>query len=439
VVVTGTSTPTISMAAASTTSDGYLDSLDWNTFNAKMNNPLTTTGDLIYSSSGTTASRLAIGTNNQVLLSNGSTPYWQSGVFHDSVTIGTPPNGLSQISQEISMALASETDTGALSSADWKRFDTLISAVTATSPLFSSGGSTPNITIQQSSTATEGSLSAANFNIFNNKIGGSGTISYIPKFTAVRTLANSIILDNGTYIQIGTSYTTNYKLDVVGAIKGRYKLYLDGAATGSAVINMKAGTADSVVWEHTATPTNYAIGMDTDGTDPPPAITIDSSNLIRIASRTQSYYLPISAGTSGQVLTSNGNADTLSWSTNLSPMYRYTALTLGANNVEVLATYTGITATLGGGIITFTIPSGVKIISAKIRVDGVSTITIDMGTVDMANSTASDRWMPTVQAWREDTGQQLMGMTTLMDLVTFSKFNIYGLINSTKCLIKLNF
>jgi hypothetical protein len=44
-----------------------------------------------------------------------------------------------------------------------------VTAVTASSPLFSSGGTTPNITIQQATTSEDGYLSAADWNTFNNK------------------------------------------------------------------------------------------------------------------------------------------------------------------------------------------------------------------------------------------------------------------------------
>jgi hypothetical protein len=44
-----------------------------------------------------------------------------------------------------------------------------VTAVTATSPVFSSGGATPNITIQQSNTSQSGYLSSADWNTFNGK------------------------------------------------------------------------------------------------------------------------------------------------------------------------------------------------------------------------------------------------------------------------------
>lgn len=89
---------------------------------------------------------------------------------HDAVTIGTA-NGLSLSGQVLSLGLASTSTNGALSATDW--------------------------------------------NIFNSKIGGSGTTNYLSKFTGASTLGNSLIYDNGTNVGIGTA-SPSEKLHVVG-------------------------------------------------------------------------------------------------------------------------------------------------------------------------------------------------------------------------------
>lgn len=48
----------------------------WSADSAGMTNPMTTTGDTIYSSSGSTPARLGIGTTGQVLTVNGGVPTW---------------------------------------------------------------------------------------------------------------------------------------------------------------------------------------------------------------------------------------------------------------------------------------------------------------------------------------------------------------------------
>ncbi len=74
VVSSGGSTPAISMAQATSSVDGYLSSTDWNTFNSKLTNPMTTLGDVIYGASSGTATRLAGNTTtNKYFLSQTGT------------------------------------------------------------------------------------------------------------------------------------------------------------------------------------------------------------------------------------------------------------------------------------------------------------------------------------------------------------------------------
>ena len=70
---------------------------------------------------------------------------------------------------------------------------------------------TPVITLNvpTASATNRGALSAADWTTFNNKVGGSGTTNFIPKFTATSTLGNSSIFDNGTNVGIGTSSPTS--------------------------------------------------------------------------------------------------------------------------------------------------------------------------------------------------------------------------------------
>lgn len=50
----------------------------WSADSAGMTNPMTTTGDTIYSSSGSTPARLGIGSSGQVLTVSGGVPTWAS-------------------------------------------------------------------------------------------------------------------------------------------------------------------------------------------------------------------------------------------------------------------------------------------------------------------------------------------------------------------------
>jgi len=167
---------------------------------------------------------------------------------------------------------ATSTIRGALSSADWSTFNgkqnaltltttgtsgaatlvgstlnipqyqaagTYVTAVTASSPLASSGGTTPNITIQQASGSQSGFLSSTDWTTFNNKqnaltnpVTGTGTTNYLPKFTGSTTIGNSQIIDNGTQVGVGLTPNASYGTFQIKAPAGVYSLDLVGRTAG---------------------------------------------------------------------------------------------------------------------------------------------------------------------------------------------------------------
>jgi hypothetical protein len=70
---------------------------------------------------------------------------------------------------------------------------------------------TPVITLNvpTASAANRGALSATDWTTFNDKIGGSGTTNFVPKFSAAKTLTDSSIFDDGTKVGIGTASPAN--------------------------------------------------------------------------------------------------------------------------------------------------------------------------------------------------------------------------------------
>lgn len=59
----------------------------WSADSAGMTNPMTTTGDTIYSSSGSTPARLGIGSTGQVLTVSGGVPTWSSPASGGGITL----------------------------------------------------------------------------------------------------------------------------------------------------------------------------------------------------------------------------------------------------------------------------------------------------------------------------------------------------------------
>jgi hypothetical protein len=86
-----------------------------------------------------------------------------------------------------------------------------VTSVSATGPLASTGGATPNLTLQTASAAQAGALSSTDWSTFNGKVGGSGTASYVPKFTAGGTVGNSALYSDASgNIGIGTTTPTSH-------------------------------------------------------------------------------------------------------------------------------------------------------------------------------------------------------------------------------------
>jgi len=100
-----------------------------------------------------------------------------------------------------------------------------VTAVTATSPLFSSGGTTPNITIQQSSGSQDGYLSSTDWTTFNGKASVNPTDTFIP-YNNAGTFADSYLIND----TVGSILKTNYSSVDTG-------LYLDFANGNYGIVN----------------------------------------------------------------------------------------------------------------------------------------------------------------------------------------------------------
>lgn len=96
-----------------------------------------------------------------------------------------------------------------------------VTNVTATTPLASSGGTTPNLTIQQANTSQSGYLSASDWNTFNTKLDAS-RFNYITNSDAEidtagwnlyndtgRTVAASIVISDLTYTAVASGDAGN--------------------------------------------------------------------------------------------------------------------------------------------------------------------------------------------------------------------------------------
>jgi hypothetical protein len=138
-----------------------------------------------------------------------------------------------------------------------------VTNVTATSPLFSSGGATPNITIQQASGSADGYLSSTNWTTFNNKFDlpalTAGSVLFSNGTTIAQDNANFFWDDTNNRLGIGTA-TPAYKLDVNGT--GRFVTSL-GVGTSTTAGDFYAGVFGSTQFDinTSATTIPYTLGI----------------------------------------------------------------------------------------------------------------------------------------------------------------------------------
>ena len=116
--------------------------------------------------------------------------------LHNAVTIGTA-NGLSLSTQVLSLALASTSSNGALSSTDWNTFNGKQNALT-------------------------------------NPVTGTGTTNYLPKFTGTSAIGNSLLYDTGSVLLVGATSASDgqSKLELVSAGPVGLKI-ISSAANGN--------------------------------------------------------------------------------------------------------------------------------------------------------------------------------------------------------------
>ena len=197
VVSTGGISPNISMAAADTSTDGYLTSTDWNTFNNKA--PATSGVSILYGngsggfsnvSTGSGVSFVAgvlsaTGTGGTITSVTATAPIASSGGFTPNLSInaayGDTVNPYA--AKTANYVLAGPTSGAAavpvfraLVAADIPSLS-YVTSVSGTSPVVSSGGTTPAISMPAATTSVNGYLTSTDWNTFNNK--GSGTVTSV--------------------------------------------------------------------------------------------------------------------------------------------------------------------------------------------------------------------------------------------------------------------
>jgi hypothetical protein len=162
-----------------------------------------------------------------------STDYVIVGKYIPSVT-GKPRNGTQYKEVIISVAeLLSGGGGGGVTSVNGAVGGvTLTVTNSGVSGAFAWSGT--QLRIPTADTLGAGLLSAVDWNTFNNKVGGSGTLNYAPKWSASNTLTDSQLYDDGTNVGISTIIPTA-RLSVLAAsdTAGAFVFKLEDSTTAN--------------------------------------------------------------------------------------------------------------------------------------------------------------------------------------------------------------
>ena len=191
-VANSTTTPviTLNVPTASATNRGALSSTDWSTFNSK--------------ESVLTFSSPLVRTTNTI-----SIPVATTSVdgYLSSTDWNTFNNKQATISLTTTGTSGAATFIGnTLNIPQYQASGTYVTSVTGTSPIVSSGGITPAISIPAATGSVDGYLTSTDWTTFNNKANAlSGTLNTVPKFTSASTIGDSNIKDNGSAVTVNAT------------------------------------------------------------------------------------------------------------------------------------------------------------------------------------------------------------------------------------------
>jgi len=231
-----------------------------------------TPSDATFSATGATAwdanhTLAGVGTmaeqNANAVAITGGTITGVSGLV-TSVTGTSPVVSSGGATPAISMPAATTSVNGYLTSTDWTTFNNkgsgTVTSVTATSPVTSTGGTTPVIAMPAATGSVDGYLTSANWTTFNNK--GSGTVTSVATGTGLTggtiTSTGTISIDSTVATLSGTQTLTNKWVQprVLASTANSATPTLNTDSYDMMVITGQSATITSFTTNLTGTPVN---------------------------------------------------------------------------------------------------------------------------------------------------------------------------------------
>ncbi len=255
VVSSGGTTPAISMAAASSSTNGYLTSTDWTTFNNKGSGTVTAVS--VVSANGFAGTSSGGATPALTLTTSITGLTYGNGTALAAATVSAP---LTYSAGTLAITQATTSTNGYLSSTDWNTFNNkgsgTVTSVTGTAPVVSSGGTTPAISMAAATTSVNGYLTSTDWNTFNNKQSTSAPVTYTANFSVAVT--DNWIINNKSgssctaTLPAASSYTgrvlhfQNYQAQTLISASSNV-VPLAGGAASTSILLASAGDSATLV------------------------------------------------------------------------------------------------------------------------------------------------------------------------------------------------
>jgi len=264
-----------------------------------------------------------------------------------SVTGTSPVVSSGGATPAISMPAATTSVNGYLTSTDWTTFNNkgsgTVTSVTGTAPVVSSGGATPAISMAAATTSVNGYLTSTDWNTFNGK--GSGTVTSVAALTLGTTGTDlSSTVANGTTTPVITLQVPTASASNRGALSSTDWTTFNNKGSGTVTSVGGTGTVNGLTLTGTVTTTgSLTLGGTLDLSSPPAigATSPSTGKFTTLTSTSDANLHGLTVGLGAGSVATNAAAGTSALGANTTGSHHvavgYQALFTNTNSADVTA------------------------------------------------------------------------------------------------------